>query len=340
MRALSFFTAFGMILVATPFCFGQVYSLKPRAEDEFSKVLVTLLNAAPGRFAELQGPFIHTTYLSENVYDLKVKLPGSRAAIVQSRDHSTNVYVEFQGYDSNEEVNEGIRQLSLKIKKALADQLYDRNRDTGQLWQRFTGYSIRDKNGFYGMNLEIFSGKTAFASYLLSPDREPENRTRHFILLKITGGLPYYYHFINERAPVLPSLHTVLQNLIAASKDDFSIYQKIVNGKRKKTDTLTLKGHRFFMKYRGSNFSATLQWENTEDAMDKLHRSLQQAAGASYVYYEYEVDGQKAYLYFDHSGDSDSPRIYLKAEGNYLLATIHSPVDHPSKRHLELDDGE
>jgi hypothetical protein len=341
MKILAFFTLCVMMFLRTSFCFGQVYSLQPRLGDEFSKTLVTLLNSAPGRFSDLKDTFIHTTYLGENIYDLRVKLPGSKTSIVLLRDHSTNVYVEFQGYSNYDEVNEGIRELSGKIKKALGDQVYDRNMDTGQIWRRFTGYSIRDESGYYGMNFELFAGRTAFESYLLSPDKEPGNGTRHFILLKITGGTPSYYHFIKQREMPLRPLTVALQQVIAASKQDFSEFRKKGSeGRLKKNDTISLQGHQFLMRYRGSNYTATVKWENREGERERLHESIQGAVGPLYVYYAYKINGRKAYLYFDNSGDTSSPRIYLEEDeqGKYLLATIHSPVDHPTKRNWDPDD--
>ena len=76
------------------------------------------------------------------------------------------------------------------------------------------------------------------------------------------------------------------------------------------------------------------------DQMQRLHQSIQDAVGPSYVYQEYEADGRKAFLYFDNSGNASSPRIYLKVEeqGASLIATIHSPVDYAVKRHRDPDD--
>jgi hypothetical protein len=338
------------LLFLTTLAGAQEYKVSTDQPDSFSIALVKVLNAAPGKFTTCKGEFIRSGSLSGYEYKLNIPFPGSSMAIVRCRDGDQHVYIEFRGFKGKKERDGGIMDLARKIRKALGEQLYDpyENKDPGELY--FYGLSVKDSKGYFSMNMELFGGRSAAGSYLLGPEEEDRSKPQQdFILLKIYGGTPAYNYYINSTDPPDKALHATFTQLIKEAATDFDQLRAQTDSypqKRKRFDTLRLNSFTVIMNYRGSHYSASLQFRVTEglppqEAWQYYQQALQAALGSDYVYQVYKSGAQPAILYYRMEGE-DKPRIYLQQEGEdnnpCIGIRIESSFSHPVKRSLDRDD--
>lgn len=331
---------------------AQEYKVRTDQADSFSVALVRLLNCAAERFRDCTGDSIRTTWLLGTDSRSTVQVPGSVMTIVRGRDWDANVYAEFRGYSDKKTRDQGIRDLVKKIKKALGDQLYDPYENEEQKDIYFYGLSIKDKNGYFSMNMELFGGASSAPIYLLGPENEDDLQIpKNFVLLKIYPGIPNYQYYIRPVAAPDLKLDATLRQLLSVAEKDFeSIRDKNADTlikKRRRTDTIHLNGFNIRMNYRGSNYSANYFIPASGDSVEfrkqwlYYQQALQAALGSRYVYHKYEMDGRPQLVYYEYG--SNKPRVYLQLNNEYdRSASIHIRVEsaftHPTRRNLDLDD--
>ena len=347
-----------LILIITFPASGQSYKVTARQSDPFSLALVNVLNCAATRFTDCRGDSIRTTWLMGTDYKLNVSFPGSTGAIVRKGDWDVNTYIEFRGYKDKKSRNEGIKDLIARIKHALGDQLYDRYADMNADSLYFYGLNIKDANGYFSMNMELFGSTSSEPVYLLGPEREDKSKAQtHFILLKIYGGVPAYQYYIRERKAPDPELHKVVQQLAKSSENDFSDLRRKkadppgadLPGAFKKSDTLRLHGIPVSMTFRGSNYSAALSFAVPDDSV-KFNKEwlyyryvLEAALGTSYVFYPYDTKDEAYALFYDSKYRENSPRVYLQYRkvgktASQIVIRIQSATSHPTSAGLRADD--
>jgi len=333
---------------------AQEYKVTTAQTDPFSTALVDLLNCAAGRFRDCKGDSIRSTSLMGDDHKLAIELPGSSMAIVRSRDWDRNVYVEFRGFTGKKERDKGIRDLVGKIKNALGEQLYDPNANKSPADIYFYGLSVKDKNGYFSMNMELFGGSSSAPVYLLGPEKEEDQLPKKdFVLLKIYGGIPDYQYYIRTIPPPDEKLNLTLRQMVRAAITDFdslratrkdSVFQK-----RKRTDTLHLNGFDVSMNYSRANYSACLSFPIEVDSASfheqwqYYQQVLQAALGSEYVYHLYSLQETPYVVYYRKEYVENKPRVYLELEKQYngsLLITIRieSSFSHPTKRSVDPDD--
>lgn len=332
---------------------AQEYHVSTTRTDSFSLALVHLLQCATSHFRECTGDSIRTTWLMGTDHQLAFPFPGSIAAIIRKRDWDVNAYIEFRGYKNVQEREKGIRDIVSKIKLALGEQLHDRNTANNGTILYFYGLALKDRNGYFNMNMELFGSSSAAPIYLLGPEKEPESDSkRHFVLLKIYPGVPRYQHYIRSIPPPDPKLHHTIQQIVKWAAGDFD---SLRNRKRdslinpnKNRETIQLNGEDVHMHYRG-NYSATLSFP--QKTADKItfaerwtyyQRILQAALGSDYVYAIYGLNGKPYVVYYPMVNGGKRPGIYLEKDQDSMSGTISikisSTVSHPTKAGLDLDD--
>jgi len=332
---------------------AQEYKVSTTQQDAFSVALVKLLNAAPDGFKSCKGKLIRSTSLMGDDHQLTIPFPGSAAAIVRIRDWNQTAYIEFRGYANKQSRIKGVYDIVAKIKKALGNQLYDGNEDPKKDDIDFYELSIKDRNGFFSMNMEVLSGASSAPIFLLGPEREDETKPKaDFVLLKIYGGVPDYRHYIRPSVATDKKLDSVLRLLIRSSETDFATptFEKTRAAaiRQEKFDTLHINGIDVVMKYRGANYSALLIFpvesnSQYDKAASNLLHSLEAALGSGYVYQEakpgyplntvffskdYIENKPRVYL-MDRPVNSDSPTILIMIESSYVHTTTRgTTVEH------------
>ncbi len=332
---------------------AQQYKVSTTQSDSFSVAIVKLLNAAVSRFSDCKGDSIRTTSLMGEDRQLGFHFPGSTIGIVRTRDGDVNAYIEFRGFANKKSRDEGIRALVQKIKTALGEQLYDPNeqKDNSEIY--FYGLSVKDTNGYFSMNMELFGGSSSAPVYLLGPEREEEGPTKEdFILLKIYPGIPYYQYYIKPVPAPNIELDKTLRELLVASHQDFETLRTSttsIPARRKKADTLSMNGYEVVVNYRGANYSANLYFPAATDssAFQRqwlfYQQALQAALGTKYVFGFSSMDELPSAIYYPgyYTGEN-LPRTHLrlyKEGGTQLLhVRIESNVAHPTKRGMDRDD--
>jgi len=336
---------------------AQVYKVTTGQQDPFSLAFVKLLNCAAGRFKDCTGDSIRSTSLMGDDHKLSFSFPGSAMAIVRSRDGDRNAYIEFRGFTGKEGREQAIRELVVKIKKALGPQLYDENKNDKEIY--FYGLSIKDTNGYFSMNIELFWGRSSAPIYLLGPEWEDESQPKKdFVLLKIYGGIPTYQYDIHTVPPPDALLDITLQKLLVDATTDFDKIKlkekdSLLKKTKRKRDTVQLNGFNVLLNYRGGNYSANMQFDAAPDTaafnLQWLHyqKAVQAAVGSGYVYYLYNNGYPHNYrdqgvLYYSRD-QSNKPRIYLSLEKGadnrrFIQIKIQSTITHATKRSLDPDD--
>lgn len=206
---------------------AQEYKVYSDKTDSFSKAIVRLLECARDRFTTCKGDSIRSTWLMGDDFHLSFPFPGSSMAIVRRRDYDVNGYIEFRGYNNEKTREESIREIAAKIRNTFGNRIYDRNSDTAKKIY-FYGLSLKDENGYFGMNMELFGSSSTAPVYLLGPEKENEvGDKKYFILLKIYPGVPHYYYFIRPvKAPHI-NLDKTLTQLLSLAEKDFDSLQVV-----------------------------------------------------------------------------------------------------------------
>ena len=333
---------------------AQEYKVSTTQQDVFSIALVKLLNCAADGFKNCKGKLIRSTSLMGDDHQLNIVFPGSAAAVVRIRDWEKNAYIEFRGYTDKQSRIKGVYDIVAKIKKALGDQLQDRYEGLKKDDVGFYGLSIKDRNGFFSMNMEVFSGASSAPIYLLGPEREDETKpASDFVLLKIYGGVPSYQHYIHAIAPPDRKLDTVLRLLIRSAEKDFASppfeATSATAFKRKKEDTVRVNGIAVYMVYRGANHSAILTFPVNPNSIpydkqwNNLQRSLEAALGSDYVYQKSRPGDLLDFVFFSKDYIEKKPRVYLMdlpvdSAAPTISIRIESSYTHEVSRGLRIDD--
>jgi len=204
---------------------AQSYSVTTNESDSFSKAFIQLLRCAADRFENCKGKFLQYTALQENEFELTIPFPESAASIVRFSESDKNVYVEFREFENKESLVKGMYSLIDKIGKALNGGIIEPAivgiDDKGGM--QIAAVSIRDGNGYYQSNIELLTGSSS-NTYLLPASRvKGDTSEKYFILLKIYGGIPAYYHNISGdvKSPD-KSIEYLLKKLILSAKNDFN----------------------------------------------------------------------------------------------------------------------
>jgi hypothetical protein len=338
---------------------AQEYKVTTNQEDDFSKALVQLLNAAANRFEDCTGDSIRSTWLLGDDYRLTIPFPGSTIGVVRTRDYDRNVYVEFRGYKNVAEVNKGVRTMISKLKKALGDQLVEPGISGAPNVTQFSIMSIRDKHGFFTSNIELLPGASHADPYLLGPEREEElnKPKKYFILLKVKQGIPSYQYYIKDGIiPPDEKLQAVLKRLLKEAATDFDSLPMMKSQERKpkKVDTMQINGYTIWLNKRGAHRSANIVFDVAEDsiAVNKMmtwcRQAIEAAVGSTYVYFPYSYLNVKSFIYYASYQAKgyklNSPRIDLEyAPERYnkpipVVIKIQGVGIHPVKRSASFDD--
>lgn len=323
---------------------AQTYHVTTNQQDQFSRSLVEILNAASTRFSNQKGDSLRSTSLMDTDYRLNIPVPGSAIAIVRIRDWDKNVYIEWRGFANSREQEQGMASITNDIKKALGHQL-----DIApSVSKSFTSMGIRNSLGNFSPNMELMASSSSAEPYLLGPEREDQTLPKkYFILLKISGGIPFFHYLVDKGIkPTDMTLHKTIQTLMQAAKNDFEIFPWKSTGK-KSTDTLNMDGYMITLYKRRQNYQAVisftkaageaaarLQWE-------RLHLSAQAALGGSFVYFKSQIDNAEYIRYYSKKYETNSPRLKIEQRNdNTILLIVESGFSHPTKRSLTAEDFE
>ena len=333
-----------VFLFGAPYLWAQQYKITTQQTDPFSVALVQLLNCGINRFDSCKGDFFQTTMMSQSEHQLTIKFPNSIAGIVRSADWDKNAYVEFGPYPDRYAMAKALKALKQKIKTALGTQLFDDKRADTLL---FYSMSIADAKGRFESSFELFTGTTREKSYLLTPTIHTidTNKPQHnFILLKVEGGIPFYYYNIppNLRSTD-DSLHLTLQQLIRSATVDFKGLAPDSFFSKKKVRTLKMNGQDVIYNPRGGHHSASIRFPASTDSATQQKQweyyqlIMQAAAGSNYIYHISTFDTWKHTVYFNKNYDQKQPRLYLKLTNRntpepYIELQIQSTTSHPVKR--------
>jgi hypothetical protein len=226
----------------------------------------------------------------------------------------------------------------------------DWNKDDNRIV--FYGLGIKDANGYFSMNMELFASSTSKPVYLLGPDSEDEKAKKsHFVLLKVYPRIPDYQYYIRKVNTPDETLNSVLSRLVQYAKTDFDSlrvrkYDSTMS-KRKGRDTFMLQAHKVYMQYH-SNYTATLQFNASDDPSEfkkqweYYQRIVQSFLGENYVYHYSDLGNDKWVFYYAQHGGDRQPRFHLRTtneKGRKLISiVISSTASHPVKAGLDADD--
>ena len=348
-------TFFGVSIMLLVFiqASAQEYSIRTNETDSFSKAFVQLLQCAADKFENCRGKFLQYTMLQENEFELAIPFPGSSAGIIRYRENDKNAYVEFRGFDNKESLIKGMYFLIDKIKKALNGEIieptiYGIDEKPGL---QITGISIKDNNGFYQSNIELFTGSSAGIYLLPAVNNEKDNGSnQYFILLKIYSGVPAYYHNISAdvKSPD-KKMSGALKELVIAAATDFESLQSQQNKKiRRSRDTFLLDGFKVYKNTAGQNATSSLKFPITIDSIEMkrqiawCQQVIESAVGDEYVYYLSNMN-QSLIFYFSKKYEISRPAVELTIEPGsnskeqFLQIIIRSNHSKEVKRSLGVE---
>lgn len=322
---------------------AQTYQPTTKQTDSFSRALIQLLNCGINKFEGCKGDFFQTTLMSQQEYHLNIKFPNSIAGIVRSADWDKNAYVEFGPYADRYSMAKALKELKQKIKKALGKQLLEDKRADTLL---FYTMNIEDENGHFGSSFELMAGTTREKSYLLAPTINTVDKSKpehNFILLKVQGGVPSYYHNIPANLkPVDDSLDLALKQLIQLAAVDFKglVPDSFFWAKKKE---IHINGQLVSYNPRGGNHTASIIIPASTDSATQqkqiqyYHLVMQAAAGSNYIYNTSTLDAWQYIVYFNKNYDEKQPELYLylinrNTATPFIELQVQSPIGHPVKR--------
>ncbi len=334
---------------------AQQYRVTTNSNDQFSQAFINLLRCAEQKFADCRGKLLQYTVMQEHEYKLDIDFPGSAAAIVREGNWEKDAYVEYRGFVDKEDMIKGMNTLKKKIAIALGSQYYNGSSIEWASDSSFSNSSIsvRDDHGYFQANIEVLSGSSADTFLLEKTNKvEKERPADYFVLIKIIGGTPAYYNFIdNNITSPEPALTQALRQLMLDAADDFkSRSVKIVNqlGKYKTRDTIKTNGINFIFDSHSSHANATINFPISGDSIDfakrweYYHKVIQSAAGKQYVSYKYNLSGLEYVSYFPLEYEATKPKLEMSSVNYKGLRSIQllvkSSFSRPTKRSATYGD--
>jgi len=330
--------------------FGQQYLVRTNEKDSFSLAFVKLMNSGVNHFEDCKGELIRRSWQGDD-YKLTVPLPGGYLGIVRHY-LGNDVKIEYRGFADSSERNGALRKLVKQIKKALGDQL-DGDYDlilSGD--NSFYGMNIKDQYGYFSSTIEIFSGSSSASSYLLSDYRDEDLLLpqQHFFILKIDGGLPFYFYNVPEVCPPDLVLDSTIRFIMEAAKNDFrSFKEKRFDSdlmRRRGTDTILKNGHEIFVSYNRSEYTASLFFPAPTDSLafknrwEYYRQVVSAVTGTGYAYFFFNDDKDPHIKYFSYNRNSIELEFRKMKRGNFIRIKVVGSEYHPQKRGLDREDFE